>query len=139
MPDLKMPEINSVSIAGRLTRDPELRYTNANKAFCKCGIAAGKRYRDANGDWKQKTAFVDFTLWEGAAEYLAEHAAKGDAVYIEGSLVQNEWEDKEGNKRSKVEINAQRIQTLAWPDKDREKAPNAEPAATPDKDDDIPF
>lgn len=104
--DLKMPDTNTVIIAGRLTRDPELAYTANEKAYCRLGIANGR---------DDRAVFVDVVCWEKTAEWMAQNVQKGRPVMIEGRLNFSQWEDKDtGKKRSKVEITAHRVNTLDW-------------------------
>ena len=95
MSDLRMPDLNKVLLAGRLTRDPELRYTGANVPFCKMGLAVSRIYRTKDGERREETVFVDVTAWRGTAEYCGERLRKGNPVLVEGRLRSSEWEDKE--------------------------------------------
>lgn len=115
MADLRMPSTNIVIIAGRLTRDPELRYTSANRAYCKIGIASTRYYRTKDGEKREDTTYIDGTLWDRSAELWGENLKKGRAVMIEGSLKTDSWEDRDtGQKRSKIVLNVQRLQPLEW-------------------------
>lgn len=146
MSDLRVPDLNHVFIAGRLTRDLELRYTANNKAWCRFGIANTRYFKDGSGERKEDTTFVDVIVWDAQAEYVSQKLGKGRPVLVEGSLKTNEWQDREsGQKRSKTEINARRVTPLDW-DQDRETKPQAtgygrqpEPEQQPLPDDDIPF
>jgi single-strand DNA-binding protein len=136
MADLRMPDTNIVIIAGRLTRDPELRFTNTNRAYCKLGIAATKKYKTKGGEAREETTFVDGTVWDKAAEYCGEHMRKGQAVMLEGSLKTNSWEQQDGQKRSKLELALTRVQSLEWGD----SKPQSQSTKTADEPkDDIPF
>lgn len=118
MSDLRMPEINRVMLAGRLTRDPELRYTPGGAAVCKMGMAADRRYRTKDGQQREEVLFINVTAWAKTAEYCGEHLKKGRPVLVEGELRSNEWEDKNtGQKRTTIEVSATRIQTLDWGDR----------------------
>ncbi len=117
MSDLKMPDLNRVFLAGRLTRDPELKYTTTGKPYCKIRVANTRYYKDKNGDRQEQTTFADATLWGPMAEFVGERLRKGRPVLIEGSLQTNEWEDAStGQARSKLAINAQRVTPLDWDD-----------------------
>lgn len=146
MPDLRMPPTNTVIIAARLGRDPELKYTSGGMAYCKIAAAHSERSKDASGEWKEKPVWLDVTVWRDEAERAGQNLHKGDAVMIEGRLTQSEWEDKQtGQKRVKLEISAQRVTPLTWPARDGEQAPReraAAPQQAPEDDvplDDIPF
>ena len=115
MSELRMPDLNKVLIAGRLTRDPDLKYVTSGDPLTKLGLATSKKYKSKTGEMKEETVFYNVTIWGKSAEWLAENLKSGAAVMIEGSLTSNEWEDKEtGQKRSAVEVKAQRVQPMAW-------------------------
>ena len=150
MSDVRVPDLNQVRVAGRLTRDPELKYTSGGMAYCKLGVANTRYYKDKAGQRAEQATFLDVTLWGQQAEYVGEHVKKGHAVLVEARLVTNEWEDKQtGQKRSKIELNAHRITPLEWHgSKDGQAAGNSAkpaasaPASAPANDmpeDDIPF
>lgn len=141
MTDLRMPDINRVLLAGRLTRDPELRYIPSGAAVCRMGLAVSRTYKAPDGERKEETLFIDVTAWRGTAEYCGENLRKGRPIMVEGRLKLDSWEDKEtGQKRSKIEVQAHRIQTLDWEDRGA-PAPKPEPRAIeePVPEDDIPF
>jgi len=144
MSDLRMPNINTVILAGRLTRDPELRYTPAGTAVCRLGLAATRYFKGRDGEKKEETLFVDVTVWEKTAEYCGQRLKQGRPVLVEGQLRLNSWEDKAtGQKRSKIEIHGVRVQELDWSE-DRGGAqprlePESRPAEEPMPEDDIPF
>ena len=148
MADLRMPEINHVVLSGRLTRDPELRYIPSGTAVCKIGMAVSKHFRGRDGERREDTMFIDVTAWDKQAEYLGERLRQGSPIVVEGSLKQDSWEDKQtGQKRSKIEVRAWRVQELAW--SDRGPGPTGPAPAEPERpageeeeppaEDDIPF
>lgn len=91
-----MQDFNLYICTGRLTRDIELHYTQSGKAIGKGAVAVNKKYGD-----KEKTAFIDFNVWEKQAEVLAEYSKKGSKLLLKGRLEQDTWE-KDGKKFSKV-------------------------------------
>ena len=118
MADLRMPDLNKVMLAGNLTRDPEARVLPSGMAMCKLGLAANRRYRDKSGEQKEETLFINATCWGKTAEYVRDHFKKGRPVMIEGRLKLDEWDDKAtGQKRSTIEITAERVQSLDWEDR----------------------
>lgn len=140
---VKNPFMNLVVIQGRMTRDPELKFTSQGKAICSFSIANTK-YFSRNGERAEKTGFFDVIVWDKVAEYVGQNLHKGDDVQIEGELEQESWEDKNtGQKRSKVRILARRVAGMAWPDDTRkpegsygrEKDLHTDPIP----EDDIPF
>ena len=84
---------------GRLTRDPELRRTPSGTAVVKCGLASDYGWGD-----KKDTIFMDCVAFGKTAEIIAEYSNKGDAIIFEGELQANKWEDKEGNKKERIEL-----------------------------------
>lgn len=117
MSDLRMPDLNRVLIAGRLTRDPDLRYTTSNRPYCRLGLANTRYYKDRNGERREDTTFVDVAVWGPQAEWAGDRLSKGRPVLVEGSLSSNQWEDRQtGQKRSKVEVKALRVTPLDWED-----------------------
>jgi single-strand DNA-binding protein len=111
-----MAQDNQVVIVGNLTRDPELRYTPNGAALVKFGVAVSRRVRDESGQWKDAdTSFFDVTGWRSLAENVAESLTQGSRVVVVGRLRTNTWETAEGEKRSKVEIEAEEIgPSLKW-------------------------
>ncbi|MDE0803915.1 MAG: single-stranded DNA-binding protein [Acidimicrobiales bacterium] len=106
---------NTVTIIGNVTRDPELRYLNSGTALASFGVAWNNRYKDRNGEQVEETSFFDVTCWRDLADNVAESISKGDRVIIYGRLDQRSWETQEGDKRSKVEIQADEVApSLRW-------------------------
>ena len=110
--DLRMPSINKVIISGNLVRDPDTRILENGTHLAKMSIANNQRYRDRSGEWQEKTCYVDIVAWRKTAELVSEFCRKGSPVLVEGELVYNSWEDRDGQKRSRIEVNARRIQFL---------------------------
>lgn len=109
-----MPSLNKVFLMGNLTRDPEVRYIPSGAAVADLGIAVNERYKDRDsGEWKEKAVFVDVTVWRRQAETCAEYLSKGSPVMIEGRLQLDQWENNEGQKRSKLKVLADRVQFLS--------------------------
>lgn len=120
MANLRMPDLNMVVVAGRLTRDPELKYTGSNRPYCRVSIANSRRYRTKEGEQREETVFLEGSVWDKYAEFVGDKFRKGLAVLVEGRLRQSEWEDREtGQKRTRIEIAIQRITSLEWDDDGR--------------------
>ena len=97
-------DINIVALIGRLTRDPELKYIPSGTAVTNFSLANNKTYLQ-NGEKKEQTSFFNCIAWgKLGEEVIAKYAKKGQQVAIDGSLQQRSWDDKDGNKRSTVEI-----------------------------------
>lgn len=100
-----MASYNKVILMGNLTRDPEVRYTQSNVAICKVGLAVNRRFKDGqSGEWREETTFVDVTIFGKRGENFAKFHSKGKTAFLEGSLRFDTWEDREGNKRSKLYV-----------------------------------
>jgi single-strand DNA-binding protein len=133
--DIRIPEINQVMIAGRLTRDPELRFTQKQQGVVSLSVAVNRRYQDqATGEWKDDTTFVPVTVWGPAAERCKEKMKKGSPVLVEGRLTASEYTDKTGQKRKDMKITARRVQLMTYGGTESAEAPAAahdteEPAA----------
>jgi len=91
-------------IVGNMTRDPELRSTPSGAQVCSFSVAVNRNYKDSSGANQESVSFIDCTAWGRAGEIIAQYAKKGSGILISGRLEQRSWEDKEGQKRSRVEI-----------------------------------
>jgi single-strand DNA-binding protein len=106
---------NSVTLVGNLVEDPELRFTASGVAMARVRLAVNRRYRDRNNEWQEETGFFGGTCWREVAENIAESLSKGDRVFVTGRLEQRNWETKEGEKRSVVEVRIDEIgPSLRW-------------------------
>lgn len=95
--------LNEIVLMGRLTRDPELRYTNTQTAVCSFSIACERDRKTADGE--KETDFIDCTAWRHNAEFISKNMTKGLLIVIKGRLVIRSWVDNNGNKRTAPEIN----------------------------------
>ena len=91
-------------IVGNITRDPELRSTPSGAQVCSFSVAVNRNYKDSSGANQESVSFIDCTAWGRAGEIIAQYAKKGSGILVSGRLEQRSWEDKEGQKRSRVEI-----------------------------------
>ena len=104
--------INRVMITGNLTRDPELRMAGATP-LCQIGVAVNDRKKNNDtGEWEDVPNFFDVLIWGARGEFWAKNLSKGNKVAIAGKLRWSSWETPEGQKRSKVEIVADDIESL---------------------------
>ncbi len=111
-----MAGINKVILIGNLGRDPELRYTQNGQPVANFSLATSENWTDkTSGEKVEKTEWHRIVVWGRTAEHCSQYLAKGRTVYIEGRLQTRDWEDKEGQKRSTTEINAQTVQFLGGP------------------------
>lgn len=113
MADLKMPEINSVIIAGNLTKDPVFRQTNSGGTpVVNFSIACNRRFRDSNHQWQEDVCYVGVVAWNKLAESCRDNLRKSAAVLVDGELQSRTWKAPDGSSRTVVEIKARRIQFL---------------------------
>lgn len=112
MPELKMPEINYVIIAGNLTKDPVFRQTTNGTPVVNFTIASNRKFKDSSNQWQEDVCFVGIVAWNKLAESCKDRLSKGSAVLVDGELQSRTWKTDDGNSRSIVEIKARRIQFL---------------------------
>jgi single-strand DNA-binding protein len=146
---------NRVTLAGNLTRDPQVRFFANERAVADFGLAINRRFKTPDGQQKEETTFVDVEAWGRTAELVGQYLTKGSPCFIEGRLRLDSWDDKKtGEKRSKLKVVADSVQFLGTRG-DRapgtEGAPAAEggeaaarpapvrPAPAPAGDDEPPF
>jgi single-strand DNA-binding protein len=111
-----MANLNKVMLIGNLTRDPETRHTPKGSAVCDLSLAVNRTYVTDSGEKMQEVTYVDITLWGKQAESAGQYLHKGRAVFIEGRLQMDTWEDKQtGQKRSRLKVLGDAIQFLSGP------------------------
>lgn len=137
-----MPSYNRIILAGHLTRDPELTYTQGNVGICKFGLAVNHRRKDKDGNQKDEVCFVDCVAFGKQGEVVNQYLRKGSAFMVEGRLSFRTWETKEGKKASKHEVVVEGFTFLGKgnsAEPDNAPQPSAVTAASTPHDDDIPF
>jgi len=112
MADLKMPELNSVIVAGNLTKDPVFRETSNQTPVVNFHIAANRRYKDSSNQWQEDVCYVGVVAWNKLADSCRDRLRKGSAVLIDGELQSRTFKTEDGRNRTIVEIKAKRIQFL---------------------------
>jgi single-strand DNA-binding protein len=109
-------DLDSISLTGRLTRDPELRHTGGGTAVCNIRFAWTTRNKDASGEWADKSNFIDVIVFGGRAETCAQYLGKGDRMGVSGRLEYREWDAKDGSgKRHTYEVVADNVVFLSTP------------------------
>jgi single-strand DNA-binding protein len=153
-----MASLNKVLLIGNLTRDPDVRMMSNGRPVCNFGLALNRSYKDAEGNRKDETTFVDVESFGPRAEAVGRFFTKGRAIFIEGRLKLDQWESKEGEKRSALKVvldsfefvdskqeggsTAPRNTVQTAPPQTNEAQPKSSPAPAPesnDLDDDVPF
>jgi single-strand DNA-binding protein len=107
--------LNKVFLVGRLTRDPQLRYTPSGSAVADVGLAVNRVFTDASGQKREETCFVDVVLWKKQAETCARYLHKGNPIFIEGRLNYESWEGNDGQKRTRLRVVADNFQFVDTP------------------------
>lgn len=104
--------MNRVFLAGNLTRDPEMRFTPSGTAVASLRLAINRQYTTRDGEKKEDPTFVTVVVWSKQAETCQEYLKKGSPVLVEGRLQSRSWETPEKEKRSVLEVVADRVQFL---------------------------
>jgi single-strand DNA-binding protein len=99
-----MASLNKVLLIGNLTRDPEVRMMSSGRPVCNFGLALNRNYKDAEGNKKEEVTFVDVECFGPRAEAVGRFFSKGRAIFVEGRLKLDQWETKEGEKRSAIRV-----------------------------------
>lgn len=100
--------LNHITIMGRLTRDPELRHTQAGTAVASFTLAVDRDFKDKQTGEKA-VDFIDVVAWKGTGEFVSRYFAKGRMAVVSGRLQMRDWTDKDGNKRRSAEVVAESV------------------------------
>jgi single-strand DNA-binding protein len=122
--------INRIVLTGRLTRDPELRYTTTGRAVCNFTLAVDRRF---SSQGERETDFIDIVTWAKLAEVCANHLTKGRLVGVDGRLQIRSYETQEGQRRKVAEVVADNVAFL-----DRAGRETDTTSSVPDEDE-VPF
>lgn len=136
---------NQVILMGNLTRDPELRNTPNGQSVCSFSLALNRSYKGSDGTWQEVTDYIDVVAWGPLGERVSQYLTKGRPCLVNGRLQSRSW-DQDGQKRSKVEVNAQDVTFLGGPgdgggnggnsdDSGSSSSSKPTPSKTPKKDD----
>ena len=104
--------LNKMMIIGNLGADPELRYTPGGKAVTDLRVAVNDNRKGPDGEWIEETLWFRVSVWEQQAERLAEQLRKGNKIYAEGQLRAREYEARDGQKRTSLELAFARVVNL---------------------------
>ena len=126
-----MASYNRVLLMGNLTRNPEIRYTPSGTAVAHLGLAVNETFKNKAGETVEQVCFVDVVVWGRQAETASEYLHKGSPVFVEGRLQLDQWENQQGEKRSKLRVRADRVQFLGSPGKGTEYAAAPASASAP--------
>ncbi len=142
-----MASFNKIIVVGYLGRDPELRYTPDGTPVCNFSVATTERRKDRNGEMQDVTTWFRVNVWRRQAEVASQYLKKGRQVYVEGRLTQSEYQDREGQTKTSLEIQASDIQFIGSRGDEVSGTSEVRPARVeqpaesigPISDDDIPF
>src|SRR5437588_12224535 len=107
-----MASFNKVILAGNLTRDPQLTYLPSNTPVAEFGMAMNRKWRGQDGQLKEEVCFVDCRCYSKSAETLVKYVKKGSPLLVEGHLKFDQWEGKDGQKRSRLWVIVETFQFL---------------------------
>ena len=107
-----MANFNKVILAGNLTRDPQLSYLPSNTPVVEFGLAINRKWKSQTGDMKDETCFVEMRAYGRPAETLNQYMNKVKPLMVEGRLKYDQWEGKDGQKRSKLYVIVENFQFL---------------------------
>ncbi len=107
--------LNNVQLAGHLTRDPQVKSLANERTVADFGLAINRRFKGADGEFKEESTFVEVEAWGRTAELIGQYLTKGSPCYLEGRLRLDSWQDKDGAKRSKIKVLADNVQFLSRP------------------------
>jgi single-strand DNA-binding protein len=99
-----MPSYNKVLLMGNLTRDVQLKSTSGGQSVADIAIAVNRKFKTKDGQDREEVTYVDCECWGPRAEVIAKYFSKGKPIFIEGRLKLDTWEDKDGQKRSKMRV-----------------------------------
>ena len=103
---------NKVIMIGNLSRDIEMKYTQGGLAIAKSSIATNRKFKSQQGEQKEEVCFIDITLFGRSAEVANQYLRKGSKIMIEGRLVFEQWNDQNGQKRSKHTVTVDQMSML---------------------------
>ena len=112
MSELRVPEINRVTLSGRLTRDPDKRYAADGTEVTRLEVAFHRRFRSREGQWSEHTGYVTVMCYQRLAEVCAKFLRTGSPVLVEGRLQMREWTGARGEKRQSLELRADSVHFL---------------------------
>ena len=116
--------LNVVAIMGRLVADPELRTTPAGHSVCSFRIACDRSYVQQGQE--RQADFIDIVAWRQQADFVSKYFQKGSMIAVEGSLQTRQYQDKQGSKRTAVEVVANNISFAGAKRQDSQSAPSYE-------------
>ncbi len=115
------PNLNKVFLIGRLTRDPELRFTPSGVGVATLGFAVNHEYVTKEGKREEQVCFINLVVWGKRAEVCTEYLRKGSLIFVEGRLQYRKWETQDNETRSTIEVVVEDFQFLDRPNTNKEE------------------
>ena len=140
-----MAYLNKVMLIGNVGTDPEMRFTPSGNPVTSFRVATSRTYTTSEGERRQETEWFTVVAWTKLAESCNQFLTKGQRVYVEGNLRTRNWEGRDGQKRTSVEVIANRVLFLdrqamaALPSEEIPAEPTAEPTEEEVEPEDLPF
>ena len=119
---------NKIILAGNLTRDVEVRYTQGGSAIGNTAIATSRKFKSATGEQKEEVLFIDLTFFGRTAEIANQYLRKGSKVLVDGRLKLDQWTAQDGSKRSKHSVTVENLQMLGSRDEAQSTGYNHAPS-----------
>lgn len=141
-----MASFNTLILVGHLTRDPELQQLPSGTSVCRLGLATNHTYTDRDGNKQEEVMFIDIDAFGKTADTCAQYLTKGRQILVRGRLRFRQWEDDQGNKRSKHDMFLENFTFLGGNGDNQasgqgggQTPSNQQQSSAPVQDDDIPF
>ena len=131
--------LNRVVLIGRLTKDPDLRYTTSGIAVARFTLAVDRGFKNQDGE--KQADFIPITVWRGQAENCAKYLAKGRLVAVSGRIQTGSYETPDGQRRYTTEVVADEVRFLEWGEKKKQEQVQEDiPGFAPyENDEELPF
>lgn len=133
-----MANYNRVILAGNLTRDPQLSMLPSNTPVCDFGMAINRKWKSQSGEMRDSTCFVDLRIYGRRAEVINQYMSKGRPLMVEGRLQYDQWEGKDGVKRSKHIVVVENFEFLGGGQREGGGGQPAAASTTPGGSDEMP-
>lgn len=127
-----MANFNKVILAGNLTRDPQLSYLPSNTPVVEFGMAINRKWKSNTGEQREEVCFVDCQAFARSAEVINQYLKKGQGIMLEGRLKYDQWEGKDGQKKSKLRVVVDTFQFIGGPGGGEGGGRGPRPSRTPE-------
>ena len=129
-----MANFNNVTLLGNMVADAECKEISQGNPVSKFRLAVNRKFTTKSGEKKSDTLYIDCEMWGKRAEAISKYTKKGDPILVNGYLKQDNWESKEGEKRSKILVSVQDFEFISTRDGSQTTTAKSEPQL-----EDVPF